>query len=188
MKRISKKNQQKIQNLLDKTGCISALCDGVDDLTVLLANINNIFSEFDDNGKPKEAIVLGTVHRTKGLEAHNVFVIDPENFPHCMATRQWEVQQERNLAYILVTRAKFQLSDKGEVIQPGRLIFIGQCPPIFKAQWLMGKAKYPVPEPTSGCISDGMDITGLTPVYNEEQELTHWHGFRNGQEVTVFND
>jgi hypothetical protein len=28
------------------------------------------------------------------------------------------------------------LDDKGNVVEPGRLIFIGQCPDIFKADWL----------------------------------------------------
>jgi hypothetical protein len=140
---LSRKNQNKIENLLDKTGCITALCDGVEDLATLVKNIEEIFSDFDDDGKPKDAIVLGTVHRTKGLEAYNVFVLDPENFPHQMATKGWEVQQERNLAYVAVTRAKFKLDKDGNVIEPGRLIFVGSCPAIFKAEWLMGHMVYP---------------------------------------------
>lgn len=141
--RLSKKNQSKLEALLDKTGCVTALCDGVETIAEVVKNINDIFAEFDDEGKPKDAVVLGTVHRTKGLEAHNVFVIDPENFPHPMASKSWEVQQERNLAYVSVTRAKFQLDRDGNVIEPGRLIFIGQCPAIFKAEWLMGYSVYP---------------------------------------------
>jgi hypothetical protein len=141
--RLSKKGQQKLEGILDKTGCIVALCDGVEDLATLVKNINEIFAEFDDEGKPKDAIVLGTVHRTKGLEAYNVYMIDPENFPHPMATKGWEVEQERNLAYVGVTRAKFKVDRDGNVIEPGRLIFIGACPPIFRAEWLMGHSVYP---------------------------------------------
>ena len=142
MARLSRKNQQKLEAIMDKTGCIIALCEDVDSLPVLIANIKEIFAEFDDEGKPKDAIVLGTVHRTKGLEAHNVFMIDPENFPHPMATKDWEAQQERNMAYVGVTRAKFQYDEKGEIVHPGRLIFIGSCPKIFKADWLIGLKKY----------------------------------------------
>jgi superfamily I DNA/RNA helicase len=141
--RLSKKNQQKLENILDKTGCITALADGVDSIAVLVKNITDIFADFDDDGKPKDAIVLGTVHRTKGLEAHNVYMIDPENFPHSMATKTWEMQQERNLAYVGVTRAKFVVDKDGNVIEPGRLIFIGACPTIFRAEWLIGHAVYP---------------------------------------------
>lgn len=141
--RLSKKNQQKLENLLDKTGCITTLCDGVDSLPALIKNITDIFADFDDEGKPKDAVVLGTVHRTKGLEAYNVYMIDPENFPHNMATKAWEVQQERNLAYVGVTRSKFKVDKDGNVIEPGRLIFIGNCPAIFRAEWLIGHAVYP---------------------------------------------
>lgn len=141
--RLSKKSQQKLESILDKTGCIVALCDGIDSLAELIKNINDIFAEFDDEGKPKDAIVLGTVHRTKGLEAYNVYMIDPENFPHPMATKGWEVEQERNLAYVGVTRAKFKVDKDGNVIEPGRLIFIGACPAIFRAEWLMGHSVYP---------------------------------------------
>jgi DNA helicase II / ATP-dependent DNA helicase PcrA len=141
--RLSKKGQQKLENILDKTGCITALADGVDNIAVLVKNITEIFADFDDDGKPKDAIVLGTVHRTKGLEAHNVYMIDPENFPHSMATKAWERQQEFNLAYVGVTRAKFVVDKDGTVIEPGRLIFIGACPTIFRAEWLIGHAVYP---------------------------------------------
>lgn len=156
--RLSRKSQQKLENILDKTGCITALCDGVDELPVLIKNINDIFAEFDDEGKPKDAIVLGTVHRTKGLEAYNVYMIDPENFPHPMATKAWEVEQERNLAYVGVTRAKFKLDRDGNVIEPGRLIFIGTCPAIFRAEWLMGHAVYP-PKPKDEQPAAPVEIT-----------------------------
>lgn len=160
------KGVTKLQSLDDKVGCITALCDGVETLDELISNIEKIFSDFDDNGKPKNAVVLGTVHRTKGLEAYNVTMIDPENFPHCMAKKQWERVQERNLAYVGATRAKFRLSKEGSVEEPGRLIFIGGCPSIYKAGWLVGVKKYPV-DPAApqqddrrACISCGTPEDG----------------------------
>jgi hypothetical protein len=137
------KGANKLQSIDDKVGCIEALCDGVETLDELISNIEKIFSDFDDAGKPKHAVVLGTVHRTKGLEAYNVTMLDPEHFPHCMARKSWEVQQERNLAYVGVTRSKFLLSKDGSVIEPGRLTFVGSCPSIFRANWLIGLKKYP---------------------------------------------
>jgi len=137
------KGATKYQSLEDKVSCIEALCDGIDTLDELIVTIEKLFADFDDSGKPKQAIVLGTVHRTKGLESHNVTVIDPENFPHSLARKSWEKVQERNLAYVAATRAKFSLGKDGSVIEPGRLIFIGACPSIYKAQWLMGLNKYP---------------------------------------------
>lgn len=140
------KGANKLQAIEDKVGCIEALCDGVETIDELLSNIDKIFGDFDDNGKPKNAVILGTVHRTKGLEAFNITMLDPENFPHSMARKPWERQQERNLAYVGVTRAKFQLSKDGSVVQPGRLTFVGSVPSIYRAGWLMGMAQYPQPK------------------------------------------
>lgn len=137
------KGATKYQALEDKVSCIEALCDGIDTLDELISTIEKLFSDFDDSGKPKQAIVLGTVHRTKGLEAHNVTIIDPENFPHSLAKKPWERTQERNLAYVAVTRAKFSLAKDGSVVEPGRLVFIGSCSSIYKANWLVGFNKYP---------------------------------------------
>lgn len=137
------KGASKYQDLEDKTGCIECLCDGIETLDELIATISSLFSDFDDTGKPKQAIVLGTVHRTKGLEAHNITILDPSNFPHSLAKKKWEKQQERNLAYVAVTRSVFKLSKDGSVIEPGRLTFVGCCPPIYRATWLFGMSKYP---------------------------------------------
>ncbi len=138
------KGKNKWQAIEDKVECIDALCDGVETLDELISNIEKIFADFAEDGKPKNAIVLGTVHRTKGLEAYNVTILDPENFPHAMAKKSWEREQERNLAYVGATRARFQLSNDGSVLQPGRLTFIGKCPSIYKATWLAGCNRYPV--------------------------------------------
>lgn len=159
------KGASKLQSIEDKVGCIEALCDGVETLDELISNIEKIFSDFDDTGKPKNAVVLGTVHRTKGLEAYNVTMLDPEHFPHCMARKSWEVQQERNLAYVAATRAKFRLSKDGSVEEPGRLTFIGKCPSIYRANWLFGLKKYPADPQASAapaCVTCG------TPVDDEK--------------------
>lgn len=144
--KLLEKNASKFQSLEDRVGCIEALCEGIETLDELISTVKGLFADFDDDGKPKSAIVLGTVHRTKGLEAHNVTILDPSNFPHYLAKKTHEVQQERNLAYVACTRAAFKLDKSGNVIEPGRLTFVGQCPKIFKADWLAGLKVYPKPE------------------------------------------
>ena len=54
---------------------------------------------------PNTAIRLSSIHRAKGLEANQVFLLRPELLPHHMASSDWEIQQEYNLAYVAVTRA-----------------------------------------------------------------------------------
>lgn len=113
--RLKERGAAKVQALSDRCECVEALCDGVNSVSALKAKIDRIFADFDDAGKPKDAVILGSVHRTKGLEAHVVYVLAPELIPHPMAKQPWEQEQERNLAYVAVTRAKFDESHPGTV-------------------------------------------------------------------------
>jgi superfamily I DNA/RNA helicase len=76
----------------------------------------------------KTVVVLGTVHRTKGLEAERVFVLAPDMIPHPMAKQEWEREGEKNIAWIAATRAKFTTTT------PGTLVFCGHVPAIFKSK------------------------------------------------------
>ena len=55
-------------------------------------------------------IVLSTVHRFKGLEADNVFIVEPQLIPFPYYVEQpWQVEQERNIDYVARTRAIVKL-------------------------------------------------------------------------------
>jgi DNA helicase II / ATP-dependent DNA helicase PcrA len=120
LKKLGDKGKAKLESLNDRCECVTVLTDGVNSVTALKTKIDRIFADFDDSGKPRDAVVLGSVHRTKGLEAHTVYVLAPELLPHPMATQTWERVQEHNLAYVAVTRAKYDVA-AGE---PGRLVFV----------------------------------------------------------------
>lgn len=62
--------------------------------------IQDIF-ENDSDG-----IMLSTVHRCKGLETNRVFLLRPDLIPHPKAKQEWMIEQEHNLKYIAITRAK----------------------------------------------------------------------------------
>ena len=54
--------------------------------------------------------MLSTVHKAKGLEADNVYIICPDSLPMKFENQQeWEYAQEMNLKYVAVTRAKKKL-------------------------------------------------------------------------------
>ena len=55
--------------------------------------------------------MLSTVHKAKGLEADNVYILTPERMPHPKATNP---QEERNICYVAITRAKKNLYYCGE--------------------------------------------------------------------------
>lgn len=60
----------------------------------------------EENGGEK--ITLMTVHAAKGLEFSNVFIVgvEEELFPSSMCSTQSEIEEERRLLYVAITRAK----------------------------------------------------------------------------------
>lgn len=67
--------------------------------------INDIFSE-----EGREGIQLSTIHRAKGLEADNVFVICPSLLPSRLAVLDWQIEEEKHLQYVMCTRPKNELN------------------------------------------------------------------------------
>ena len=57
----------------------------------------------------KGGISLSTVHKAKGLEADNVYIICESLMPSQSAKKEWEIKQEYNLMYVAYTRAKNKL-------------------------------------------------------------------------------
>lgn len=94
-----KKNQALA--LADKVECIHIFNDRVDTVAQIIGEIERVFSS---NGKGD--IMLSTVHKAKGLEADNVYILATERMPHPKATNP---QEERNICYVAITRAKKNL-------------------------------------------------------------------------------
>lgn len=55
------------------------------------------------------AIICSTIHKAKGMESENVFLLEPEGIPCKYAEGESALQQEHNLAYVAITRAKKNL-------------------------------------------------------------------------------
>ena len=53
--------------------------------------------------------MLSTIHKAKGLENDRIFFLAPELIPSKYATQPWQYEQEQNLFYVCVTRAKREL-------------------------------------------------------------------------------
>lgn len=76
----------------------------------LVADIDRL--DDDEGDKPKESVVLMTLHSAKGLEFPVVFLIGLEEgvFPHSRALfEESEMEEERRLAYVGITRAEQEL-------------------------------------------------------------------------------
>ena len=71
-----------------------------------------LISDIDNYDEDAEAVVMMTVHSAKGLEFPVVFLPGMENgiFPGAMSmTEEEEMEEERRLAYVAITRAKERL-------------------------------------------------------------------------------
>lgn len=69
----------------------------------LVREIKALFS--DD----RPSVWLSTVHRAKGLEADNVYILCPDLLPFPRAKKAWQRRQEYNLKYVALTRATHRL-------------------------------------------------------------------------------
>ena len=94
------RSKDKKDLLLDQQNCLLMLCDHCDDAFELIQKIGSLFSE----SPAEKVITLSSMHRSKGLEADNVFIL--------LNKREFTLpgdNQESNLAYVAVTRAKKSL-------------------------------------------------------------------------------
>ena len=71
----------------------------------LITFIENIFKDED-----MEGIQLSTIHRAKGLESDNVFIICPSLLPSRLARTEAEIAEEKRLQYVMCTRPKESLN------------------------------------------------------------------------------
>jgi DNA helicase II / ATP-dependent DNA helicase PcrA len=70
-----------------------------------------LFNEQDSLSDDQGIVTLMTMHNAKGLEFHTVFIIGMEDgvFPHLRAIEAGDVEEERRLAYVGMTRARREL-------------------------------------------------------------------------------
>ncbi len=93
----------KIAELQDTYAAVQACYQGFEgctDRNSLADHITDLFSD------ARAAIWLSTIHKSKGLEADRVFILDAHELPSNRGKTAEALQQERNLLYIAMTRAK----------------------------------------------------------------------------------
>lgn len=89
-----------IMEKYDAINTLTILSEKCKTKTELITHIKEIFKE-DSRG-----VCLSTVHKAKGLEAENVYILCHSCMPSKLAVRDWEKQQELNIMYVAYTRAK----------------------------------------------------------------------------------
>lgn len=104
-----KKQQSKIDTLNDQCDSLLAIFDSLDpgaQIYDLKAKIDTIFGDSEAGALP-DRLILSTVHKAKGREWDVVYLYGRDQYmPSKWATQDWEKEQEKNLIYVAVTRAK----------------------------------------------------------------------------------
>lgn len=94
-----------IISLFDTIKTMESLPPHIDNRDKLYQFINEVFSN-----EGNEGIQLSTIHRAKGLESDNVFIICPSLIPSKLSQMDWQKEEERHLLYVMCTRPKFSLN------------------------------------------------------------------------------
>ena len=100
------------EQLTDKIDTLRVIIDSLPQNSTVRDLVDKIYSLFepDDNGKPRNVVLLSTVHKSKGREWQRVFLLGRNLYmPSKWARQAWQQEQERNLIYVAVTRAKAEL-------------------------------------------------------------------------------
>lgn len=92
-----------ITNMYDMIKALTVLAENYTTKTELLSHIDEIFDE------TREGVILSTIHKAKGLEADNVYILCNSSMPSSLAKKEWEKNAEQNLIYVAYTRAKSKL-------------------------------------------------------------------------------
>ena len=104
----AKDNLENAGSRLDDLEQLALFADGYSTINAFLAEItllNELSGEDVAGGPPDEELTLSTIHQAKGLEWRVVFIIwlSEGRFP---TARAEDIEEERRLFYVAVTRAK----------------------------------------------------------------------------------
>jgi DNA helicase-2/ATP-dependent DNA helicase PcrA len=102
-KAIAANNESKAQSVQDKSDTLLVIIGSLEEDRRTIADLRGAIEVlFADKAN---AVLFGTIHKSKGREAHRVFWLNSALCPSKWARQDWQKQQERNLCYVATTRA-----------------------------------------------------------------------------------
>jgi superfamily I DNA/RNA helicase len=115
---LDKDEPKRAQLIEDRCDCLLAFAHANTEVGGILRQLETLFTDANETN----AILFSTIHRAKGLEADRVILLGRDMIPHPMALKHGTkeiIDQEWNLLYVAVTRAKKALTlldVKGEAV------------------------------------------------------------------------
>lgn len=109
------KKDSAAQSVEDRVDTLLVLAEGCNDIHEVIDRIVQLFKDAvnDDgtiNEEVKNKVTLSTVHKAKGREWNDVFILGFRKYmPSKYARQDWEMEQETNIIYVAGTRAKQKL-------------------------------------------------------------------------------
>ena len=113
---LAKEKEDRAADLADKVDTLIVIADGLlgrgkDKVTDLIEFVESLFNDTPAGTQPAVP-TLCTIHRSKGREWDRVYLLGRNAYmPSKWARKEWQMQQEDNLAYVAITRAKVDLID-----------------------------------------------------------------------------
>jgi DNA helicase-2/ATP-dependent DNA helicase PcrA len=106
---LNQNKENQAMALEDKRDCIMIFVNKATTVGGIIEEIKRVF-----DGNDEGEIMLSTVHKAKGLEADNVYILATERMPHPYGNKE-----ENNICYVAITRAKKNLFYVGP--KPGKI-------------------------------------------------------------------
>lgn len=100
---VAQDKPHKIMQLDDQIATIDVISEGAVNVYEVMTRCETIFSD------ARSAVTLSSIHKAKGLEAENVYILRPDLLPHPKAKKPEQQVQESNLEYVAITRPKQNL-------------------------------------------------------------------------------
>jgi superfamily I DNA/RNA helicase len=116
--RAKKKGVERTDFITDRAETLIVLIERAKEMRLkdkdaLIEMIEGLF--VDDLNGHKNKVLLCSVHRAKGLEWDTVYMLGRNEIMGKQCSMQWQTDQERNLVYVGVTRAKKRYVDVTQV-------------------------------------------------------------------------
>jgi superfamily I DNA/RNA helicase len=102
-------SEASIQMVSDKRETLQVCYKDIDakNMAELIDGIRSLIPSNKGEGRNISAVEFSTVHRVKGLEAERIFILEPTKLPAIWEKQQsWQLEQEKNLLYVAITRSK----------------------------------------------------------------------------------
>jgi superfamily I DNA/RNA helicase len=105
---LAAKKEAQAAAIEDKVDTLLVLMENCSTVEGLRATVEGMFKDGDKEGR--KTLTLSTVHKAKGREWGRVYVYGMNRWmPLPWVKAEWQLEQERNLSYVAVTRARNEL-------------------------------------------------------------------------------